>query len=331
MKDARNFSLEVQVSLFWFVECGLDSDLIPSLLIIVHSLLSHAGPLSMGNSYTSINTLRPEEDDASWDMETNSPKGYYDAWNVLTADPSYGAGRGNTLSFRILGTSADDEASTPHVLSPPLMDSLRNFFPYSLSESNFWMKFSLLRDGASFHSLLQNIRGATYTVIAVETVDGEVFGSFTAEPWRKNWKYFGNGESFLWRMRQSRNTPCFDIFDQAKMESELDVYPWAGGNDFIQLCTHDKIAVGGGSGGDEKKNDDASSTEYGFGLAIEKDLLYGTSTSCATFSSPPLSQEHRDGSPFEIVNLEVWALTPCDTLKDAEKLELGQLFLRTTN
>lgn len=212
------------------------------------------------------------------------------------------------------------------------MDSLRNFFPYALSDSNFWMKYSLLRDGASFHTLLQKTRGAAHTIIAIETVDGEVFGSFTSEPWRKNWKYFGSGESFLWRMRQSRQTPCFDVFDQAKMESELDVYPWSGGNDCVQLCTHDMLAVGGGSTSDEKKNDDGeSTTEYGFGLAIDKELLYGTSSSCATFSSPPLSIEHKDGSPFEIVNLEVWALTPCDTLEEAQKLELGQLFLRTTN
>ncbi len=293
------------------------------------------GPLSesAGYSRTSINTLRPEEGDGdeSWDLEADSPKGQYDAWNVLEQDPSYGAGEGGFFSFRILGTSADDEAATPHVLSPPLMDSLRNFFPYSMSESNFWMKYSLLRDGASFHSMLQKIRGATHTIVAIETVDGEVFGSFTSEPWRKNWKYFGNGESFLWRMRQSRKTPCFDVFDQAKMESELDVYPWSGHNDCVQLCTHDTIAVGGGTTSDEKKNDDAeSTTEYGFGFAIEKELLYGTSSSCATFSSPPLSIVHKDGSPFEIVNLEVWALTPCDTLEEAQKLELGQLFLRSS-
>lgn len=258
-----------------------------------------------------------------------SPKGHYDAWGVFNEDPSFGAGGGNAVPFYVLGTSADDEASTPHVLSPPLMDSLRNFFPYSLTESNFWMKYSLLRDGASYHSLLQKVRGTAFTIIAIETVDGEVFGSFTSHPWRKNWKYFGDGESFLWRMRKSRATPCFDVFDQAKMESELDVYPWTGENDCIQLCTHDKLAVGGGSRNVDEKKDDVSTTEYGFGLSIEKNLLYGTSTSCATFASPPLSKMHSDGSPFEIVNLEVWAMTPCHTLEEAEKLELGQLFLRT--
>jgi len=190
------------------------------------------------------------------------------------------------------------------------------------------MKYSLSRDGDSYQSLLQKIRGAKYTVIAIETADGEVFGSFTSEPWQQDWRYFGTGESFLWKMRQSR-TPCFDRSDQAKMESELDVYPWAGDDDCIQLCTPDNLTVGGGSSSDEKKKEGASASEQGFGLSIERDLLYGTSTGCATFLNPPLSLEHSDGSQFEIVDLEIWALTPCHTLEDAEKLELGQHLLRT--
>jgi hypothetical protein len=273
-----------------------------------------------------VNSLRSDEN-SSWDMEEDSLKEHFNAWEALGEDPT--AGYGGGLPFVILGTSANDETATPHVLSPPLMESLQYFFPYSLTESNFWMKFSLLRDGDSMHSLLQKIRGATHTIIAIETVDGEVFGSFQSAPWRKQWKYFGSGESFLWRMRKSRQTPCSSIIDQAHMESELDVYPWSGENDCIQLCTSDRFAVGGGEVKDEKKAaEDYESPAYGFGLSIEKDLLYGTSSHCATFSSPPLSLHHSDGSPFEIVNLEVWALTPCMTLEAAEKLELGQLFLR---
>eukprot|EP00978_Attheya_sp_CCMP212_P043300 scaffold280108_cov44-Attheya_sp.AAC.1 len=79
---------------------------------------------------------------------------------------------------------------------------------------------------------------------------------------------------------------------------------------------------GSGSGSEDDKG-----VHYGFGLGIESDLLHGTSSSCATFGSPPLSFEHPDGSPFEIVNMEVWTLTPCMTLEEAEKLELGRFFL----
>jgi len=61
----------------------------------------------------------------------------------------------------------------PHVLSPPLMESLQSFFPTSISQDNFWMKYSMVRDGSSLHSLMQNARGAKYSILAIETTDGE--------------------------------------------------------------------------------------------------------------------------------------------------------------
>eukprot|EP00548_Thalassiothrix_antarctica_P003369 CAMPEP_0194134576 /NCGR_PEP_ID=MMETSP0152-20130528/4645_1 /TAXON_ID=1049557 /ORGANISM="Thalassiothrix antarctica, Strain L6-D1" /LENGTH=792 /DNA_ID=CAMNT_0038830373 /DNA_START=154 /DNA_END=2532 /DNA_ORIENTATION=- len=290
-------------------------------------------------SLPSIADAEVEDDDEdSWDMNSESDAGN-NAWNVLK-DPyavgyGYGGGghEGGGLPFRILGTSANDESTQPHVLSPPLMESLQQFLPFQVSENNFWLKYSLIRDGASIQTLLQNVRGARYTILAIETSDGDVFGSFTSEPWRKNWNYFGTGESFLWRMRQSRKKICHSIIDQAQMESELDVYPWTGENDFVQLCTDNKIAVGGGgeSSAEEKKEGlfvTRSSGDSGFGLSIDEELLYGTSSSCDTFGNPPLCQSsHPD--PFEIMNIELWTMTPCDTLDDAEKLELGKLFLST--
>ena len=259
------------------------------------------------------------DDDESWEM--NSDTGDRDAWDVLHDD----IGRTNYgITFRILGTSADDTTAHPHVLSPPLMESLQNFVPFVISEDNFWMRYSLLRDGASLYSLLQHVRGAKYTLLAIETSSGEVFGSFTGEPWRKSWNYFGSGEAFLWRMRRSRSTPCHSVIDQAKLESELDVYPWTGDNNCVQMCTSDRLAVGGGEPKEARDED----LTYGLGLALERDLLHGTSEHCASFGSPPLSKEHSDGSPFEIFNVEVWTFTPCMSMEDAERLELGKLFLQ---
>jgi hypothetical protein len=276
-----------------------------------------------------------------WDLESEPE--IQDAWNVLQDEYAVGY---SSIPFFILGTSADDVDCHPHVLSPPLMESLQPFFPYAVSEDNFYLKFSLVRDGASLHSLLQNVRGAKHTIVAIETVEGEVFGAFCSSAWRKNWNYFGSGEAFLWRMRRGRDTHCPSIIDQAQMESELDVFPWTGENNFVQLCTSNKIAVGGGTQDhDEKSNtsdgdaqmegasdaktswdmDDAP--RFGFGLAIEDDLLHGTSSPCLTFGSPPLSKKHSNASPFEILNLEVWTLTPCNTVEEAEKLELSRLFL----
>ena len=230
--------------------------------------------------------------------------------------------------FRILGTSADDESANSNILSTPLMHSLQDSIPYGVAEQNFWMKYSLARDGASLSSLLRHIRGAKYTILALETADGEVFGSFTSEPWENNLNYFGTGESFLWRIsHQFRNYSYNNLnIDQGQRDDldesdDVDVFPWTGENNCIQLCTHAKIAIGGGSHASKEQHNIA----YGFGIAIDRDMTRGTSSHCATFGSPPLSKIHPDGSPFEIMNLEVWTLTPCFSLEDAEKLELCRL------
>lgn len=269
-----------------------------------------------------------DDDDSSWDMNSDSER--YDSWNAIKDEYINGYGGGGTLGFTILGTCADDESAQPHVLSPPLMESLQEFLPYVKSGENFYLKYSMVRDGASMHSFLKRARGCQYSILALETTDGEVFGCFTAQAWRKNWNYFGWEESFLWRMRRSRLEKTHGILEQAQLESEIDVFPCTGENQFIQLCTHDRIAVGGGEPSGEKKTDQQPPLpghEWGFGLAIQGDFMTGSSSRCVTFGSPPLSKTHMDGSEFEIVNIELWTLTPCLTEGEAEKLELGKLFL----
>ena len=277
--------------------------------------------------------------DGSWDLESNNSFGQANAWDVL--DDEY-AEFGDP--FRILGTSANDIDCHPHVLSPPLMETLQNFFPFAVSEQNFWLKYSLVRDGASLSSLLQHIRGSKHTLIAIETVEGEVFGSFTSAPWRKGWNYYGNGESFLWRMRRSRSEKDkqYSVLDQAKLESEVDVFYWTGSNDYVQYCTNDILAIGGGSLKEDDRDDQEmdkrdsppltpTGKAAGFGLSIDSDLLRGTSSSCATFQSPPLSKSHDNGDSFEILNIEVWTLTPFSTVAEAENQEMRTLFLESYN
>lgn len=293
---------------------------------------------SVSSVCKNVDEMGLEDDDESmWDIPPN-------AWSVLSDEYSLGYGAENTLPFRILGTSADDSSCHPHVLSPPLMESLQNFFPVGASDQNYWLKYSMVRDGASLVSLLKHIRGAKNTVLAIETVEGEVFGSFTSSPWRKNWNYYGSGNSFLWRMRRTRSEKDLQhsIIDQAKLESELDVYYWTGINELVQYCTTDMIAIGGGALSDdgivpsatdeerespEKSPSFPSTAQGGFGLAIDSDLFRATSSACATFQNPPLSQIHADGSPFEILNLEVWTLTPTHNVESAEKMEMKSLFL----
>mmetsp|Transcript_34041 Transcript_34041/g.82545 ORF Transcript_34041/g.82545 Transcript_34041/m.82545 type:complete len:353 (-) Transcript_34041:72-1130(-) len=276
-----------------------------------------------------VETDDSDDDDASWDLQSRSGDARYDSWNIVKDEYVNGYGGGGTLDFMILGTCADDISAAPHVLSPPMMESLAAFLPYAQSSENFFLRYSLVRDGASMLTFLKRSRGVQYGILAMETVDGEVFGCFTGQPWRKSPSYFGTGESFLWKMRRSRLEATNDILEQAQLESEIDVYPHTGDNQYFQLCTHDRIAVGGGTPSGEKKTSDPpiDAHEWGFGLDIQGDLLVGSSSPCATYDSPSLSKVHPDGSLFEIVNLELWALTPCTSVQEAERLELGKLFL----
>ena len=270
------------------------------------------------------------DDDASWDLQSQSGEDQrFDSWNIVKDEYVNGYGGGGSLDFMILGTCTDDTSASPHVLSPPMMESLAAFLPHSQSSQNFFLRYSLVRDGASMLTFLKRSRGVQYGILALETVDGEVFGCFTGQPWRKSPNYFGTGESFLWKMRRSRLEATNDILEQAQLESEIDMYPHTGDNQYYQLCTHDRIAMGGGTPSGDKKTADPpiDPHEWGFGLAIQDDLLVGSSSPCATFDSPSLSKVHADGSLFEIVNLELWALTPCTTVQEAELLELGKLFL----
>ena len=267
----------------------------------------------------------------SW--ETKNPE--YSAWSALKDEYSFGYGYKKTLPFKIIGTYAEDTSCQPHVLSPPLMESLQSFLPDSRMRDNFWLKFSLVRDGASLTTLLQNIRGSHHTIVAIETTDGQVFGSFASTPWRKTRGFFGNGECFVWRMRKSRLTQCYSILDQARLESEIEVFTNSRKNDCFQACNDNMIAIGGNAtsphddiGIIQKTDESTMSDTSGFAIAVTDDLSHGTTSPCPTFDSPCLiDQPSQHEGLFEIFNLEVYTFTPFTTEKEAERSELGKMFL----
>lgn len=332
------------------------------------------------DSTEEVRKERDDEHSVSTSSSWNDSQGGYtehNAWEVLkdeyAADFGFayqkGASEGqkhgfiaddelDVRHFQIVGTSVNDKSSRPHVLSPPLMESLLNFLPESLIDTNYWLKYSLIRDGASLSTLKRYVRAAEHTIIAIETIDGNVFGSFTSSHWKTHPVYYGSGEAFLWKMRRSRNTPCHSLVDQAVLESEVDVHPFSGLNTYVQLCMSDKIAIGGGkldTTGNERHGDEIEpdtysmhhhGLDYGFGLSIDKFLDRGTSNPCATFRNPCLSNrnhhshhhnnnnDHRQSDTgtdaFEIANLEVWGFTPCGKEKEAQKLELSKFFLHAS-
>ncbi|PAV60267.1 hypothetical protein WR25_07129 isoform B [Diploscapter pachys] len=82
--------------------------------------------------------------------------------------------------------------------------------------------FRLSQDGASFTKLWNNIDEASQTLILIRTSEGDIFGAFCSSPWserndrreRSKTKYFGTGESFVWRLDKKLGFPV--------------IYFWAG-------------------------------------------------------------------------------------------------------
>ena len=223
--------------------------------------------------------------------------------------------------FSILGTSADDLNCQPHVLSPPMMDALRPFLPFVVQQDNFWLKYSLVRDGASLRCLLSKVRSSARCLVAIETMNGQVFGSFTSTPFRlKTDGFYGSGEAFVWKLSQSRLTPCETVEDQVILESNVQVFPWSGKNRNVQyLHSADSPLVIGGGGPD---ND--PTITGGSALSISTSMEHGFSDPSITFDSSVLCG---DSGMFEIANLEVWTLTPANQHTQAERLELGRQFI----
>mmetsp|Transcript_10445 Transcript_10445/g.30706 ORF Transcript_10445/g.30706 Transcript_10445/m.30706 type:complete len:797 (-) Transcript_10445:89-2479(-) len=252
----------------------------------------------------------------------------FDGWGISEQEHKLEDDESDLKSFFILGTSADDESAKPHVLSPLVMEAMRGFLPLVVSEENFWMKYSLVRDGASLLTLQRHVRASNWTIIAIETVEGDVFGSFTGAPWREQPGYFGSRDAFLWRLKKSRwsSQARLRAMTSSWIDSEMEVYPHTGQDSLLQLCNADCIALGGGPWkfGESPYLRD----QLGVGLRIEADLLRGESKSSGTFANPPLCRSCEDEPhEFEIMNLEAWTLTPCFSVEEAEKLELRKLFI----
>ena len=270
----------------------------------------------------------------------------YDPWLFQEFDTT-----GKRRNFMILGTSHNDYDCHPHVLSPIQMDRFQAFLPDNKKCESFWLKYSLVRDGASMITFLKQVRASPCTLLAIETVEGDVFGAFVTSAWTCQPAYFGSRATFLWRMKHQRsdgnnNTNNDDrgggggesLVDQIQKESNLEIFPSEVyyANNYYQICQQDHIAVGGGAptstpvdfGPD--RGGMYASHEVGFGLhlGVDGSILEGTSSPSLTFRNPPLAQAHTDGSKFEILNLEVWGFSPCQTEKEARILEYKNMFFR---
>ena len=254
---------------------------------------------------------------------------YTGAYTVPLAKPRMGRGRnshGNGPSTRtdvrvqeprriMLHRMAKDDSvliigkcsTDPGVMTVPIMEGIRECLPTSVAGANFWLKFSSDQERGTLPELLPKIQHSSYTIIGVETTQGDLFGAFCSSPWRTNSEWFGSKEAFLWKLKKSRHGGAKRQFN---LDNELEIYPCVGSeDDHVQYCTEKTLAVGGGS--DTKRTDP--------GFMLDGDLMGGETCSCSTFANPKLCGDN--ATEFEIATLEVWALTPYSTVDDCEELE----------
>ena len=229
-----------------------------------------------------------------------------------------------TLEYPIIGVS-DEIKDTSRVLSPAMIDSLRNFLPFGTAEDNFWLKYSMSRDGASLDAMYHSIRQSPKTLLTIETFTGEVFGAFVSSPWRTQRGFYGSCEAFLWKLKESRFTTTESVEEQVKLEGNIEIFQWSQENRNIQMSNRKKIAIGGGY--PDESNHDEDRDKWGLGIALDDTLNQGTSSPCVTFLSPNLAPGCSKDDVFQVANLEVWAFTPCQNEKEAEQLELGRMFV----
>ena len=110
------------------------------------------------------------------------------------------------------------------------------------------------------------------------------------------------------------------------------MFAFSNENDMTQACKHDFIAVGGGTISDASTLPDvnldeaASNVEAGFAIALDEELLNGTTSPCATFLSPCLTNASSPtGEVFEVVSTEACTFAPCTTEEQAEWNELSKM------
>ena len=139
--------------------------------------------------------------------------------------------------------------------------------------------------------------------------------------------YFGGQPSFVWKMRHNRRTKCASLFDQAQLESEIDVFMCTHRKELVQVCRHDQLAVGGDEYDHDELQAEVNLDESGFAFSLESDLLLGTTSACKSFKSPPLVGNGERSHVFDVAGLEVWSFTPCFDLPAAQKLEMTKFFI----
>ncbi|KAH3757438.1 nuclear receptor coactivator 7 [Pelomyxa schiedti] len=124
--------------------------------------------------------------------------------------------------------------------------------------------------------MYERCQGMAPLVLIIKSADHNVFGAFFADPLCVRIScFYGTGETFLFTV------------------SPIPVkYNWTHSNRYLLYTEQEQLACGGGG-------------SVGYGLMIDDELHFGTTTRCATFENEPLNGGKEE---FECVDIELIAI-----------------------
>ncbi|OUM65953.1 hypothetical protein PIROE2DRAFT_67157 [Piromyces sp. E2] len=200
------------------------------------------------------------------------------------------------------------------LLNSYICNGIYHSFPKRLRiKRSLTLLYSLQNHGSSLKTFYErsNAGYGTAQVLVIRDDSDNIFGCFTAEPFKINNGFYGTGESFLFKYTKPKSKsvgnrrPSFGISHIRSRDSgvrrnntntdspngTLKVYPWAKTNYLFINSTNEYVAVGSGKGK--------------YGIWCDNNFQKGSSFPTETYHNDMLSgTEH-----FNIVNVELWAFT----------------------
>lgn len=177
------------------------------------------------------------------------------------------------------GVHYEREPSEPsQLISIDDMNAISSHAPLRHRHKKWVLLYSTLRDGISMQTLLRKAKGHAPTVLLVRDMSRHVFGAFCSESWRMSQRYFGTGETFVFRVEP--NPAVWKWWFEKSYEQQNDFFLWG---------STDGIAVGGAGG---------------YAIWLDSQLCRGLSRCSATFGNACLASAEE----FPVGAAELWGL-----------------------
>jgi hypothetical protein len=171
-----------------------------------------------------------------------------------------------------------EPSEASQLISVEEMVAVSSHMPLRHRHKKWILLYSTLRDGISMQTLLRKSKGQAPTVLLVRDMSKHIFGAFCSEAWRQSQRYFGTGETFVFRVEP--RPVVWHWWWQKAAEQQNDFFMWG---------SQEAIAVGGAGG---------------YAIWLDNELCRGLSRSSLTFGNTCLAAEEE----FVVGAVELWAL-----------------------